>query len=196
MVETGGDRAAPQEDAELLAAIAAGDRVAFAGFFARYARRVKAFLIRSGTRVDEAEELSQEVMVTVWRKAASFDPAKASAATWLFTIARNRRIDLIRRHARPAPDPEDPLFQPDPDPDGADILGRRQRDAALRVALAELPEAQREVLQVAFFEGLSQSEIAERLGLPLGTVKSRARLALARLRAALGEDFRDELEDG
>ncbi|MEL6234276.1 MAG: sigma-70 family RNA polymerase sigma factor [Pseudomonadota bacterium] len=192
---TTGEADGPQ-DSDLLAAVAQGDRDSFAIFFGRYAARVKAFLIRSGTKVEEAEELSQDVMVTVWRKAASFDPTKASAATWLFTIARNRRIDLARRHARPAPDPEDPLFQPDPDPDGADILGRRQRDAALRAALAELPENQRDVVTIAFFEGLSQSEIAARLDLPLGTVKSRSRLALSRLRAALGEPFRDELDDG
>jgi RNA polymerase sigma-70 factor, ECF subfamily len=182
-------------DADLLAAIGQGSREAFAAFFARYALRVKAFLIRGGTRHDEAEELAQEVMVTVWRKAATFDPSRASAATWLFTVARNRRIDLARRHARPAPDPEDPLFQPDPDPDGAAILGAGQRDAALRAALEELPVEQREVLRVAFFEGLSQTEIAEKLDLPLGTVKSRSRLALSRLRGILGEDFRDELTD-
>lgn len=189
------DRAAEQDsDAGLLARIAAGDRAAFAIFFGRYAVRVKAFLMRAGTRPDEADELAQEVMVTVWRKASQFDPARASAATWLFTVARNRRIDLIRRSARPAPDPQDPLFQPDPEPDGAQILGQEQRDRTVREALASLPAEQRAVLAAAFQEGLSQTEIALKFGLPLGTVKSRVRLAMERLRGLLGETFRGELE--
>lgn len=188
-----GDGAA---DAELLGRIAAGDRAAFAAFFARYALRVKAFLMRRGARADEADELAQEVMLTVWRKAATFDPARASASTWLFTVARNRRIDLARRQARPEPDAEDPLFQPDPEPDGADLVGRGQRDGRVREVLALLPQEQRDILLVAFYEGLSQTEIAERLGLPLGTVKSRTRLAMARLRTALGDTFREELENG
>lgn len=191
----GGTPPEGDSDADLLAAIGRGDRQAFAVFFDRYALRVKAFLIRGGTPRDLAEELSQEVMVTVWRKASSFDPARASVATWLFTVARNRRIDMIRRQSRPSPDPEDPLFQPDPDPDGAAIVGAGQRDAVLRAALDRLPPEQREVLTVAFYEGLSQTEIAERLGVPLGTVKSRSRLALGRLRGMLGEEFRAELSD-
>lgn len=191
----GGTPPEGDSDADLLAAIGRGDRQAFAEFFGRYALRVKAFLIRGGTPRDLAEELSQEVMVTVWRKASSFDPARASVATWLFTVARNRRIDMIRRQSRPTPDPEDPLFQPDPDPDGAAIVGAGQRDAVLRAALERLPAEQREVLTVAFYEGLSQTEIADRLGVPLGTVKSRSRLALGRLRGILGEEFRAELSD-
>lgn len=182
-------------DARLLERIAGGDREAFALFFARYAGRVRAFALRWGTRPDEADEIAQDVMVTVWRKAAIFDPARASAATWLYTIARNRRIDLVRRSARPAPDPEDPLFQGDPEPDGASVLGQVQRDARVRAAIGALSPDQREVIACAFYDGLSQSEIALKLDLPLGTVKSRTRLAMARLRAALGERFREEIED-
>ncbi len=182
-------------DAVLLAGIAAGDRTAFATFFARYGRRVKGFLMRWGTPEAEADELAQDVMVTVWRKAATFDPAKAAVSTWVFTIARNRRIDMVRRGARPAPDPADPLFQPDPEPDQADVMARAQRDAEVRAALAALSPEQREVLGIAFYDGLSQSEIALRLDLPLGTVKSRMRLAIGRLRGVLGERFRAELQD-
>ncbi len=176
--------------------IAAEDRSAFAEFFGRYAGRVKAFLISGGARGDDADEVAQEVMVSVWRKAASFDPAKAAPSTWVFAIARNRRIDLIRRHTRPAPDPEDPLFQPDPEPGGMEALSTTQIQDMMRVALAGLPEEQRAVLHAAFFDGLSHAEVAARLDLPLGTVKSRIRLSFKHLRAELGDEaveaFRDD----
>lgn len=180
-------------DAELIRAIAAGDRAAFAGLFERYAARVKAFMLRAGASEQDADEIAQDVMVSVWRRAASFDPERAAASTWIFAIARNRRIDMIRQSRRPAPDPDDPLFQPDPEPDGLVTISLAEREALVREGLATLPEEQREALRLAFYDGMSHGEIAERTGLPLGTVKSRIRLAFRHLRGALGDDIAEEL---
>lgn len=176
-------------DAELLQRIADGDRSAFAALFGRYAVRIKAFLMSGGTSAEDADEVAQEVLVAVWRKAGTFDPAKAGASTWIFAIARNRRIDMIRRKTRPAPDPEDPLFQPDPEPGGLEELSARQLEERMREGLATLSPDQGEVLRAAFYDGLSHGEIAERLALPLGTVKSRIRLAFRNLRGVLGDDM-------
>jgi RNA polymerase sigma-70 factor, ECF subfamily len=179
-------------DADLLEGIAREDRAAFAELFRRYAVRVKAFMIRGGAADADADEIAQEVMAAIWRRAASFDPARASPATWIFAIARNRRIDMLRRQRRPVPDPEDPLFQPEPEPAAFDAVSVAEREARLRAALAGLGAEQRAVLIAAFYEGLSHAEIAERLGLPLGTVKSRLRLAFGHLRGALGKDLNDD----
>jgi RNA polymerase sigma-70 factor (ECF subfamily) len=182
-------------DSDLLVAIARQDREAFAALFERYAVRVKAFMMRSGASAHDADEIAQEVMVSVWRRAATFDPARAAASTWIYAIARNRRIDTIRRSNRPAPDPEDPLFQADPAPDGMTLVSQAEREAMVRESLATLQQEQRLVLVLSFYDGLSHGEIAERLGLPLGTVKSRIRLAFRHLRGALGEDLAEELVD-
>jgi RNA polymerase sigma-70 factor (ECF subfamily) len=184
---------APGDEA-LLARIAAADRDAFVLFFRRHAGRVKGFLMRAGCAPAEAEEAVQEVMLSVWRRAASFDAARAGAMTWLFAIARNRRVDLLRRR-RPEPDPDDPHFQPEPDPGAAAARMARDRDAAVRIALGTLSEDQRDVVRLAFYDGLTHAQIAAMTGLALGTVKSRLRLAMQRLRAALGEEFATELFD-
>lgn len=196
------DSAAPAADGEppsdeaLLQAIAgARDRLAFAELFRRYAGRIKGVLMRAGAPADAAEEAVQEVMVTLWRRAETFDPAKAAARSWIYAIARNKRIDLIRRASRPEPDPEDPMFRPDPEPAPEARLAGADRDQRVREALGTLPEDQLEVIRLAFFAGLSHGEIAERLDTPLGTVKSRVRLAFRRLRGALGADFGAELRD-
>lgn len=185
-----------QTDADLLTQIAASDKAAFAQLFERYAIRVKAFVLRAGTSNEDADEIAQEVLVTVWRKAHQFDPAKAAASTWIFAIARNRRIDLIRRRMRPEPDPHDPLFQPAAEPGGMEALSAQQIATKVREGLTELPEDQRQVLSAAFYDGLSHAEIAAHFNLPLGTVKSRIRLSFKHLRGVLGEDmaeaFRDE----
>lgn len=183
------------EDAALIARTARRDKAAFVLLFERWAGRVKAFLIRGGLTSPEADEAAQDVMLSVWRRAESFDPAKAGAATWIYTIARNRRIDQLRRR-RPEPDPQDPLFRADPEPDGEDVSSRAARDKRLREALASLSPEQAEVVRLAFFEGLSHLEIAERLGAPVGTVKGRMRLAFGRLKTALGVEFHEELRDG
>ncbi|MEO1494609.1 MAG: sigma-70 family RNA polymerase sigma factor [Pseudomonadota bacterium] len=187
------DLAAESEDALLVRIATAEDRAAFAELFGRFAGRIKAFLIKSGSPPEIAEDVAQDVMVTIWRKSGSFDPEKASGATWIYTIARNRRIDLIRRQKRPEPDPEDPAFRPEPEASPESSLSASRRDEAVRSALASLTEDQREVVQLAFFSGLSHGEIAERLDTPLGTVKSRLRLSFARLRSELGSGFQDEL---
>lgn len=159
------------------------DQAAFAVLFAHFAPRVKGFLIRSGLGEAQAEDCTQEVMAVLWQKAGLFDPARATVATWVFTIARNRRIDLLRKQARP--EPEDLPWGPEPEPEQAEALGRQQEAERLATALAELPQAQRDLVEAAYFGDLSQSEIAEKTGLPLGTVKSRLRLALEKLRHAM-----------
>lgn len=159
------------------------DTQAFAELFAHFAPRVKGFLMKSGADASLAEECAQDVMATLWHKSHQFDPARASVATWIFTIARNRRIDLIRRQRRP--EPEDLTWGPEEEPDQEDVLTLQQETEILGAALAELPDAQRELIEKAYFGDLTHSEIAAETGLPLGTIKSRIRLALDRLRHAM-----------
>lgn len=159
------------------------DETAFAELFQHFAPRIKAFLMRSGGDGSMAEECAQEVMVTVWRKAALFDPSRASVSTWIFTIARNRKIDALRKQKRP--EPEDLEWGPQAEPDQEDQLGLQQDSEHLGEALASLPAKQRELIEKAYFGDLTHSEIADITGLPLGTIKSRIRLALQRLRHAM-----------
>lgn len=156
------------------------DQDAFAALFRHFAPRVKAFLMKSGADASLAEECTQEVMATLWNKAHLFDPARASVATWIFTIARNRRIDALRKQRRP--EPEDLPWGPEPEPDQEEVLAMQQEGERLGAALAQLPEKQRKLIERAYFGELSHSEIAAETGLPLGTIKSRIRLALERLR--------------
>ena len=191
-----GQAPADSPDEDLIAAIAGQrDRAAFSELFVRYAGRIKAFLMRAGAAADEADEAVQEVMVTLWRRAETYDPAKAAARSWIYTIARNKRIDLIRRAKRPEPDAQDPMFKPEPEKSAESNLAGAERDNRVRAALSALSEDQLTVVRLAFFTGLSHGEIAERLGTPLGTVKSRLRLAFRRLRDELGADFGTELKD-
>jgi RNA polymerase sigma factor (sigma-70 family) len=171
---------------ELIARVARHqDRAAFAALFDHFAPRVKAYLMRLGADDGGAEELAQEVLLAVWRRAASFNPALASVGTWVFTIARNKRIDRLRRERRPELDPDDPALVPDPAV-GADVaLDHAQTGGRLRAAIGSLPEEQAQLLRMAYFEDKSHRAIAAETRLPLGTVKSRIRLALIRLRAAL-----------
>ncbi len=161
----------------------AQDQAAFAELFQHFAPRVKAFLIKSGSDAAMAEECAQEVMATLWHKAHLFDPTRATVATWVFTIARNKRIDVLRRQRRP--EPEDLGWGPEAEPDQHDVMALQQETAQLRDALTALPEAQRELIEKAYFGDLSHREIASQTGLPLGTIKSRIRLALDRLRHAM-----------
>ena len=179
-----------EEAADLIEAIAARqDRTAFAALFRHFAPRVKAFVLRGGADAEAAQEVVQEAMVLVWRKAASFDRARASAATWIFTIARNKRIDLIRRSTRPAIDPEDWLTSFAAEAADADTsVAREQTYNRIKELLADLSADQILVIRKAFFEDKTHTAIAEELGLPLGTVKSRIRLALGRLRDALEKE--------
>lgn len=159
------------------------DKAAFSQLFRHFAPRVKAFLMKSGAGEALAEECTQEVMATLWTKAHMFDPSRASVSTWIFTIARNRKIDALRRMRRP--EPEDLPWGPEAEPDQVDIMTLQQESEKLARAIAELPEKQRELIERAYFGDLSHSEIAEQTGLPLGTIKSRIRLALDRLRHAM-----------
>jgi RNA polymerase sigma-70 factor (ECF subfamily) len=156
------------------------DKAAFAALFRHFAPRVKAFLMKSGADATLAEECAQDVMATLWQKAGLFDPSRASVATWVFTIARNRRIDALRKSRRP--EPEDLPWGPEPEPDQAEVLEAQQDTDRLGAALAQLPEKQRALIERAYYGDLSHSEIAAETGLPLGTIKSRIRLALERLR--------------
>ncbi len=160
------------------------DRAAFAALFRHFAPRVKAFLMKSGTEAALAEDCAQDVLATVWQKAHLFDPARASVATWVFTIARNRRIDIARRARRPEPEVLG-WGGESQEPDQADIYETAEEAARLTEALQTLPEAQRVLVAGAFYGDLSHSEIAAETGLPLGTIKSRIRLALGRLRTKM-----------
>lgn len=160
------------------------DQEAFSALFRNFAPKVKAFLLKLGADESLAEEVMQDVMGTVWRKAEQYDPARASVATWIFTIARNRKIDLLRKYARPQP--EDLPWGPEEEPDQEDVLGFQQDSARLVEALNSLPAKQRELIERAYYGDLSHSEIAAETGLPLGTIKSRIRLALDRLRHKMG----------
>jgi len=160
------------------------DRSAFAEIFRHFAPRVKAFLIKSGADRSLAEDCMQDVMATLWHKAHLYDPSRASVATWIFTIARNRKIDLLRKYARP--DPEHLPWGPEHEPNAADVIALQQDASRLAAALGKLPAKQRELIQHAYFGDLSHSEIADKTGLPLGTIKSRIRLALDRLRHSMG----------
>ena len=160
------------------------DEAAFVRVFHHFAPRVKAFLMRSGADAALAEECVQEVMATVWHKSHLFDPTRASVATWIFTVARNKKIDVLRKQKRP--EPEDLPWGPEAEPDQAEVLGLQQESEKLGKAIASLPEKQRVLIEKAYFGDLSHSEIADQTGLPLGTIKSRIRLALDRLRHAMG----------
>jgi len=179
-----------EEAADLIEAIAARqDRAAFAALFRYFAPRVKAFVMRGGADAEAAQEVVQEAMVLVWRKARSFDRGRASAATWIFTIARNKRIDLIRRSSRPVIDPEDWLASFASEPEDADkSVAAEQTYNRMKELLADLSADQLLVIRKAFFEDKTHTAIAQELALPLGTVKSRIRLALGRLREALEKD--------
>lgn len=163
-----------------------GDRECFAQLYEHYAPRLKSYLMRLGG-ADAAEEMAQEAMLTVWRKAAMFDPAKASAGTWIFTIARNLYIDRRRKERRPEIDFNDPMLVGDGEPGADAAMSARQTENLVRAALSSLSPDQARVIEMSFFEDKPHSTIAAELKLPLGTVKSRLRLAFARLRGALDE---------
>lgn len=164
------------------------DRDAFARLFGHFAPRLNGYLQRLGLPAAVAEDMAQEVMIVLWHKAHLFDPAKSSLSTWLFRIARNRRIDAARRDRSHLIDPHDPMFQPAEAEPVAEAFDALRRDARIRTAMEELPPEQFQLVRAAFFEGLTQSEIAARDNIPLGTVKSRMRLAFTRLRRILEAD--------
>jgi RNA polymerase sigma-70 factor, ECF subfamily len=183
-----GNKASAAGPVQWIGAIAAvQDRGAFAALFGFYAPRIKTMLMRAGVSGELAEDIAQETLLTVWRKATQYNPERASAAAWVYTIARNLRIDRLRRDQRAkmfALYETIELEEPERPDGGLDVA---QRDESVHAALAELPEEQVRVVQLSFFEGRAHGDIARLLGLPLGTVKSRLRLAMGRLRNLLGE---------
>lgn len=178
----------PGELARLIEAIATHqDREAFVALFDHFAPRIKGLLMRSNTPAPAAEELAQEALLTVWRKAAQFDRERASASAWIFTIARNLRIDGVRREQRGQRlefEAGESADQPTP-PDT--LLLASERDRRVHAALAQLSDEQMKVVRLSFFDGKPHANIAAELELPLGTVKSRIRLAMNRLRELLGD---------
>lgn len=173
-----------------LAGRVAGDRdkTAFAELFDFFAPRIKAYLRRLGLDDGAAEDVAQDVMIVLWHKAHLFDPDKSSLSTWLFRVARNRRIDVLRRDKSGLLDPDEPMLRPVEAIAPDAMLDDTQRDTRVRLALKELPAEQVSLIQMAFFLGYSHSQISEETGLPLGTVKSRIRLAFGRLRRMLEND--------
>lgn len=163
------------------------DKAAFAALFDYFAPRLKSFLLRLGTDISLSEEIAQEAMIMVWRRAETYNPAQSGASTWIFTIARNKRIDRLRRENRPLPDLSDPAFAQEEIETGEKIIFKRQEEEKIRHALKKLPDEQAKMIFSAYYEEKSHREIADESGVPLGTVKSRIRLALNRLRAHLDE---------
>lgn len=169
----------------IVAIAATADMDAFEALFREFSPRIRAYLLKMTRDKQAAEDLMQETMLAIWRKAGQFDPERGQASAWIFTIARNIWIDAWRKQRRPAFDPDDPALVPAAQPDAPGLMERKQSGAALHEALKTLPPEQVELIELSFFDEASHSTIAARLGLPIGTVKSRIRLAFGRLRAAL-----------
>jgi len=177
--------------ASLIEAVAQNqDRAAFTMLFEHFAPRVKTFMRRSGEGEASADELAQEALLMVWRKATLFDPQRAGAAAWIFTIARNLRIDALRRGKRTTANTTsdvDVEFQVDESPQPDARLATAQAETRVRAALSELSQDQLSVVELSFFQEKAHADIAQILQIPLGTVKSRLRLAMNRLRNVLNE---------
>jgi RNA polymerase sigma-70 factor (ECF subfamily) len=175
----------PSLEELMLAVSSRRDVDAFEAIFKHFAPRVKAYMAKLSADTQTAEELMQETMITVWNKADQFDFSKGALSTWIFTIARNQRIDAVRRARRPEFDPTDPAFVPDEEQPADLRIAEQQSASQLRAAMADLPKEQCTLLELAYFEESTHSAIAKKLNLPLGTVKSRLRLAFSKVRAAL-----------
>jgi RNA polymerase sigma-70 factor (ECF subfamily) len=177
-----------KQDAELLQAIAARDEHALALLYDRYRLILFGLTMRILNSRPEAEDVLQEVLLQVWRRASDFDPLRGKPFTWLVTIARSRAIDRLRQLGARDRLAESVTWEGPEEPSdaSADALHSEQREIVKR-ALAELPEEQRRVLLLAYFEGLTQAEIAAKLATPLGTVKTRMRAAMTKLRELLKE---------
>jgi RNA polymerase sigma-70 factor (ECF subfamily) len=186
------DEADPVPDTLLCAIATDRDRSAYQQLFARFAPRIKSYLMRTGSEPSQAEELAQETMLTVWHRAETFDPKLAAATTWIFTIARNKRIDAARRTRPFAFDPEDPAFVTAPSPSGEVLYSRQQSGNRLLTAISTLPPEQADLVRRAFYDDMAHTAIADATGLPLGTVKSRLRMAMQRLKRVLTDDDRPE----
>ncbi|MGE4313435.1 MAG: sigma-70 family RNA polymerase sigma factor [Pseudobdellovibrionaceae bacterium] len=164
------------------------DRAAFRKLFDYYGPRLKSFLMRGGYAPELAEELMQESFLSVWEKAASFDATKSAPSTWLYTIARNKKIDYLRKNGRAAlNEGEMAELAPPPLPHPNENLMRIQDSERVMHEINKLPDEQKIPMMKSFYEDKSHSEIAEELGIPLGTIKSRIRLAMLKLKDELGD---------
>lgn len=161
------------------------DRQAFAQLFEHFGPRLKGFMMRKGANAELAEDLVQDAMIAVWNKAGMFSPGKGSVTTWIYTIARNLRIDRLRREGSRYFTDIDDYEEASDDPASDDIVIGRQQDAAVTEALQVLPDDQRQVIVMAFMDDMTQAEIADKLDMPLGTVKSRMRLAYRKMASVL-----------
>ncbi len=161
------------------------DRQAFAQLFEHFGPRLKGFMMRKGANAELAEDLVQDAMIAVWNKAGMFSPGKGSVTTWIYTIARNLRIDRLRREGSRYFTDIDDYEEASDDPASDDIVIGRQQDAAVTEALQVLPDDQRQVIVMAFMDDMTQAEIADKLDVPLGTVKSRMRLAYRKMASVL-----------
>jgi RNA polymerase sigma-70 factor (ECF subfamily) len=161
------------------------DKAAFADLFQHFAPRVKSYMLKLGSADEMAEELAQQTLLQVWRKAQLFDPDKAAASTWIFRIARNIRIDVLRKQKHFFDDDFDLAKIEDEQEDAEVKISREQKIRHVALALAKLPQDQAKIIRMSFYDGLSHGEIAKQLELPLGTVKSRIRLAFGRLRESV-----------
>lgn len=176
----------PEELAQCIVAIAASkDRHAFTLLYRHFAPRLKSFYQRSAMAPNLAEELAQETMLQVWRKAALFDPSRAGAGTWIFTIAKNLRIDHLRKDRIAISSDAEPAEEMDETPNGEEMIISGEQENRVRAALSSLSTEQAAIVRLSFFSEKAHAEIARELGIPLGTVKSRVRLALAKLRTLL-----------
>ena len=167
------------------------DKSAFSSLFKLVGPRIKGYLMKLGSNDIVAEDLLQEVMLTVWRKSETFDRNKAAVSTWLFTIARNKRIDMLRKEIRPQLDPNDPMLTPNQEDSADDIYGSKQESIKITDAIKMLPEEQSKLIKMTYYEDKSHSIIAKELIMPLGTVKSRIRLASTRLKKLLEGTIHD-----
>lgn len=189
-----------EELAEALKAIGeTRSEEAFCTIYSHFGGRVKSFLVGKGMEDETAEELMQEIMITIWRKAHTYDSTKAAASTWIFTIARNRRIDYLRGNYRIEVELDDALLEREPENLESDRsldseLSLQQNSNRLYEALGQLPKEQKQVMHLSYFRGQSHGDIAAWLGLPVGTVKSRIRLALQSIRTIMQDEINDEQE--
>jgi RNA polymerase sigma-70 factor (ECF subfamily) len=181
------------EDLELLAKISEQDRQALAALYDRYGRRVFALAVRMLNDPVGAEEVTQDVFMSVWRRGASYTSKKGKFSTWLFSIAHNRTIDELRKRrrdrSRENADIDDHLNVQSSDISPADAAVAQSEYAKIRAAMEKLPEEQKNVIELSYFNGLTQTEISTKTGQPLGTVKTRMRLALKKLRTALSTEM-------
>jgi RNA polymerase sigma-70 factor (ECF subfamily) len=171
------------------------DKASFSLLFEHFSPRLKSFLLKAGNLSEEsAEELVQETMIKVWRRSSTYSPAQATASTWIYTIARNTRIDWFRKQSRENPEAlnADDIYDNNEDESPYSTLVQTRRNDRISQQLQELPREQSEVLRMMYLRGMSGQQISDAMGLPLGTVKSRTRLALAKLKIGITSTYKPD----